>query len=59
MVWILTWMQFCLAGICINLAKPLDLGVTPDAASPLNESDDGQQAQEPSNYTLIDTLSPR
>lgn len=40
-------MQFCLAGICMNLAKPLDLGVTPpDAASPLNESDDGQQAQE-------------
>jgi hypothetical protein len=53
-------MQFCLAGIRINLAKPLDLGVTPpDAASPLNESDDSQQAQEPSNCPLIDTLLPK
>jgi hypothetical protein len=53
-------MQFFLAGICMNLAKPLDLGVTPpNAASPLNESDDGQQAQEPSNCPLIDTLLPR
>jgi hypothetical protein len=53
-------MQFCLAGICMSLAKPLDLGVTPpDAASPLNEFDDGQQAQEPSNCLLINTLLPR
>ncbi len=52
-------MQFFLTRICINLAKPLDLGITPNAASLLNESDDGQQGQELSNCPLIDTLLPR
>jgi hypothetical protein len=46
-----------LAGIRMNIAQQLDLGMTPlDAASLLNESNDGQQAKESYKCPSIDIL---